>query len=167
MWLCLAKENLFKDLPKKIKEESLIHETLITNKLYKDYTAFRIELFENIVRLNPKHDKLIIFKKTQKLLDRFLFLLFAEDRGLLSPNSTRQIIKDWENRINSLSGYIPLYDNFKRFFIYLNKGYKSEQYDIFAYNGGLFEADNILDNIKISDATLYRHTLLLLSLIHI
>ena len=161
LWLCLAKENLFKDLPKKIKEESLIHETLITNKLYKDYTAFRIELFENIVRLNPKHDKLIIFKKTQKLLDRFLFLRFAEDRGLLSPNSTRQIIKDWENRINSLSGYIPLYDNFKRFFIYLNKGYKSEQYDIFAYNGGLFEADNILDNIKISDATLYRHTLLL------
>jgi len=32
-------------------------------------------------------DKLTLFKKSQKLLDRFLFIFFAEDRGLIPPNA--------------------------------------------------------------------------------
>ena len=49
----------------------------------------------------------MLFKKTQKLLDRFLFIFFAEDSGLLPPNLISKIIekwnqdKDWE-RINSV-----------------------------------------------------------------
>ena len=39
--------------------------------------------FENIVNNNPGQDKLLLFHKSQKLLDRILFVLFAEDRGLL------------------------------------------------------------------------------------
>ena len=41
--------------------------------------------------------KLTLFKKSQKLLDRFLFLFFAEDRFLLPPNSVRLILDDWED----------------------------------------------------------------------
>src|SRR5690554_4860994 len=41
----------------------------------------------------------------------------------------------------------------------MNTGHKGQQHDIFAYNGGLFAPDEILDNIKINDELLYKHTL--------
>ena len=38
---------------------------------------------ETFRELTEKNIKLTLFKKSQKLIDRFLFILFAEDRGLL------------------------------------------------------------------------------------
>jgi hypothetical protein len=54
---------------------------------------------------------------------------------------------------------MPLYDRFKQYFNYLNLGHKSKNYDVFAYNGGLFKPDSILDAIKIDDNLLYVHAL--------
>ena len=77
---------------------------------------------------------------------------------LLPPNSIREIIKQWE-QLKELDNYIPLYDRYKKYFGYLNTGHKGKEHDIFAYNGGLFEPDEILDNIKIDDQILFTHTL--------
>ena len=55
--------------------------------------------------------------------------------------------------------YFTLYDRFKKYFGYMNTGHKGQQHDIFAYNGGLFAPDEILDNIKINDDLLYKHTI--------
>ena len=158
LWLCLAKENLLKDLPKQIKDESLTQEENITKKLYKDYAQFRNEVFDSIQKENPEYDKFTLFKKTQKLLDRFLFIFFAEDRLLLPPNSIREIVNQWKTLKDELDAYVPLYDRFKKYFGYLNIGHKGKKHDIFAYNGGLFAPDNILDNIKINDDLLHKHT---------
>jgi type I restriction-modification system DNA methylase subunit len=158
LYLCLGYENLSKDTAKKIKEESISEEDVITKKLYKDYSLFKRELYQNLILLNPQFEPLELFKKSQKLLDRFLFLFFGEDRYLLPPNSVRQIITDW-NKLQELDVYMPLYDRFKQYFNYLNTGYKSKNYDVFAYNGGLFKPDEILDVIKIDDHLLYKHTL--------
>ena len=49
--------------------------------------------------------------------------------------------------------------SFKKYFEYLNVGYKGKRYDVFAYNGGLFKPDEILDNIRIDDDLLYKHTI--------
>ncbi|MBX3045077.1 MAG: N-6 DNA methylase, partial [Candidatus Kapabacteria bacterium] len=159
MWLCLAKDNLLNDIPLKMKESSLMQEENITKKLYADYSKFRNAIFSNLVIKNPEIDKLLLFKKTQKLLDRFLFIFFAEDRLLIPPNSIREIINQWETLRDVLDEYMPLYDRFKKFFNYLNTGYKGKNYEVFAYNGGLFEPDEILDNITIDDNILYEHTL--------
>ena len=43
----------------------------------------------------------------------------------------------------------------------MNTGYKGKKYDIYAYNGGLFAPDEILDNISIDDEILHKHTLTL------
>ncbi|MEZ4928879.1 MAG: TaqI-like C-terminal specificity domain-containing protein [Chitinophagales bacterium] len=158
LYLCLAFENLSKDIPKKIKDDSLSQEDIITKRLYKDYSVFKRELFANLSRLNPQYDVLVLFKKSQKLLDRFLFLFFAEDRQLLPPNSVRLILNDW-NDLQERDVDIPLYQRFKKYFEYLNIGYKGKRYDVFAYNGGLFKPDEILDAIKIDDQLLYNHTL--------
>jgi len=158
LYLCLAYENIEKDIPKKIKDQSISQEDAITKKLYNDYSLFKRELHQNLVLLNPQYDALELFKKSQKLLDRFLFLFFAEDRQLLPPNSVRLILDQWKT-LQELDEVIPLYNRFKKYFEYLNTGFKGKKYDVFAYNGGLFKPDEILDNIKIDDRLLFKHTL--------
>tara|TARA_R110002124_G_scaffold287287_1_gene472290 strand:- start:13111 stop:16746 length:3636 start_codon:yes stop_codon:yes gene_type:complete len=159
LWLCLGYSNFAKGLPKKIKDASLTEEENVTKKLYKDYSEFKHAVFESIKKHNPEYDKLLLFKKTQKLLDRFLFIFFAEDRLLLPPNSIREIIKQWMDLRDKYDEYVPLYDRFKKYFGYMNEGHKGKNHEIFAYNGGLFVEDEVLDNLKIDDELLYKHTM--------
>lgn len=157
MWLLLHKDNLLSGLPKKIKEESLIAEEQITKKLYRDYSNFKQELWQDMVAQNPAQDELVLYKKSQKLLDRFLFIFFAEDKGLLPPNSIMEIVNQWVN-LKELDEYRPIYDRFKKYFGYLNTGrIIPGKPEIHAYNGGLFAPDPILDDLTISDALLEKH----------
>lgn len=157
LYLCLAVDNIKGGIPAKIKDESVSEEDVITKKLYKDYSVFKRELFQNLTELNPEFDSLELFKKSQKLLDRLLFLYFGEDRGLLPPNSVRLILEQW-NKLKDLDEYVPLYSRFKKYFGYLNTGFKGKNHVVFAYNGGLFKPDEILDNINIDDDLLYKHS---------
>lgn len=157
MYLILAFENIKNNIPKKLKDESLNQEDIVTKKLYKDYSVFKRELFQNLILLNPDYDPLLLFQKSQKLLDRLLFLFFGEDRGLLPPNSVRQILAQWD-KLQDLDEYVPLYNRYKKYFGYLNTGFKGKNHDVFAYNGGLFKEDDVLDNIAIDDKLLYDHT---------
>lgn len=159
LWICLSATHLLKNIPAQIKEASNHEEENVTKKLYADYAKFRTDLFQNIILKNPDFDKLILFKKTQKLLDRFLFLFFAEDRGLVSPNWTRKILQDWTDLKDKYDNYIPLYNRFRKNFDYLNTGYSGKDGEIFAYNGGLFAPDDILDSLTIDDDLLYKGSL--------
>ncbi len=160
LWLCLSKEKLLSDVPLKIKESSVLQEENITKKLYADYSRFREAIYNNLVKNNPDKDKLLLFKKTQKLLDRFLFIFFAEDRLLVPPNSISQIIEKWKDDMD-FGDKKPLYSIFKQYFHVLNIGRPKNgiRQEIFAYNGGLFVPDEILDNISIDDEILHEHTL--------
>ncbi|RXG23873.1 Eco57I restriction-modification methylase domain-containing protein [Leeuwenhoekiella aequorea] len=186
LYLCLYKDNLLRELPLQIKQDSLIKEEEITKDFYKDYSLFKRELYRDLVRKNgkvlkialqeetgitdnaehqsdlerlEKNVKLTLFKKSQKLIDRFLFIFFAEDRGLLQPNYTIKRLAEWDT-IRKLDVDEPLYDRFKKHFNYLDKGRKgdAENKEIFAYNGGLFKPDSILDRVIIDDDLLYKHT---------
>ena len=160
LWICLAYENIVDDLPKRLKNESTNNEDHITKKLYKDYSSFKQLLFENIQKNNPEFDRLELFRKTQKLLDRFLFVFFAEDKGLLPPNSMKRIIDQWDKRNEDpLNEYQPLYGRFKLYFKYMNEGHKGKTEDIFGYNGGLFKPDEILEAITIDDDVLKENIL--------
>ncbi len=166
LYLCLSLENVAAQTALKLKRESLSAEISITDKLYADYSTFKRALFDDICTNNAPTqragtlDKLVLFKKTQKLLDRILFILFAEDRGILPENSILTIIAQWQ-KLKELDAYQPLYSRFLNYFNRINTGYKSEAnpgYEIFAYNGGLFKPDEILDTIRVSDDVLYIHT---------
>ncbi|CAN5227359.1 hypothetical protein BH23BAC3_BH23BAC3_31980 [soil metagenome] len=158
LWLCLEETNFQNGVPRKIKEASLTENEQVTKKLYQDYSAFKQDIFDSIVKHNPGYDKLRLFKKTQKLLDRFLFIFFAEDQQLLPPNSIKEIIKQCQ-QLKELDEYRPLYERFVKYFGYLNTGHKGKNHEIFPYNGGLFAADEVLDNITIDDELLYKHAL--------
>ena len=160
LWLCLRVDNLLDNVPLKVKEESLLADENITRQLYKDYSTFKTELWQNMVKNHPGNDQLLLYKKTQKLLDRFLFIFFAEDSGLLPPNSISRIVDRWKI-LQEEDAYKPLYEIFKQYFGYINTGRKGKtsQDDIFAYNGGLFFPDLMLDNIVIDDDLLHKHVM--------
>jgi len=160
LYLSLSFASLSAGIPLKIKQESLVREENISRQLYNDYSVFKRNLFNNLITLNPQIDQLTLFKKTQKLLDRFLFIFFAEDRMLLPANSIRNILSQWL-QLKDLDQYVPLYDRIKKFFSYLNTGYKSSNMEIFPYNGGLFRPDEVLDNITIDDEVLRTNTVTL------
>ncbi len=179
LYLCLAKDNLLGNVPLKIKEASIQEEEKITKKFYADYSLFKRELFRDLVKLNMKNEvfrtelnlnnedterankniKHNLFKKSQKMIDRFLFIFFAEDRGLLPPNSTLKILKQWD-KLKDLDAYAPLYGRYKLYFNYLDTGRKGtdKSAEIFAYNGGLFKPNAVLDSLLISDDLLFKHT---------
>ena len=162
LYFCLAWPNICTDLPLKAKQESVSNEDKITQQLYKDYSAFKREIFADILANNtteetPKEQILLLFRKTQKLLDRLLFIFFAEDCGLLPPNSMVQILEQWE-QLKEMDEYVPLYGRIRKYFGYMDTGWQGKKYEIFAYNGGLFKPDEVLDSIKISDDILARFT---------
>ena len=168
LYLCLAWTQVERGIALQMKEESVSSEDQITNALYKDYSQFKRVLFADIVAQNPYHEEnrwatddkqwqLLLFKKTQKLLDRLLFIFFAEDCDLLPPNSMVKIIDQWE-QLKDMDAYVPFYDRVKKYFGYMNTGYQGKKYEIFAYNGGLFKPDEVLDSIKITDELLVEHT---------
>ncbi len=164
LYLCLAWQQVEHGVALQMKQESVSNEDQITKALYRDYSQFKRVLFADILANNPtpegndeKEWQLMLFKKTQKLLDRLLFIFFAEDCGLLPPNMIMQIVEEWE-QLKDLDMDVPLYDRIKKHFGYLDTGYQGKKYEIFAYNGGLFKTDEVLDNLKISDDLLAEHT---------
>ena len=161
LYVCLAWQQVEQGLVLRMKQESVSSEDQITKALYKDYSQFKRVLFDDILKQNPapegedvKEWQLLLFKKTQKLLDRLLFIFFAEDSGLLPPNLIVKVIDQWVKLKEEFDEYKPFYDLLKKHFNYLNTGHN----DIFAYNGGLFKPDEVLDNIKISDDVLVNNT---------
>ncbi len=162
-YLLLSCESILNHLPEKLKQETKFHDEQITLKLYKDYQAFKDRIFEYLCSGNLQYDKLTLFKKSQKLLDRFLFILFAEDSGLIPPNSISKIIEQWK-QLQELEKFDTLYSRFQLFFTHLNKGHVYKNWgEIPAYNGGLFRYDEILDNpdLKLPDGLLQNNLLVL------
>ena len=160
LYLLLELNQLKNDIPLKLKHETLSEEKQITDNFYADYSTFKRSLFEDMIEKNPQTDKLVLFKKTQKILDRILFILFCEDRGLLPANSVMGIIGDYQ-KLKEMGYGQPLYSVFKTYFDRIDKGYKSESdstKNIFAYNGGLFKPDETLDNLTVGDDVLFIHS---------
>ncbi len=158
-YLILSQESIFNDIPLKMKEETKYHEENISDKFYKDYKAFKDQIFENLVKNNTQYDKLTLFKKSQKLLDRFLFVYFGEDCGLCPPNSIQIIIDQWKT-LKDNDAYVPLYSRFQKLFGYLDKGHIGKTFEFPAFNGGLFQPDELLDSDKtiIDDKILLENT---------
>ncbi|MCT7462195.1 N-6 DNA methylase [Aliarcobacter cryaerophilus] len=153
--LLISYESIKDDVPLKLKEKTNSFEQDISKKLYKDFSNFRTLLFENIVKNNydesktlivQKFDKQTLLRLTQKLCDRIIFILFAEDRDLLRPNMIKEIREEFINQ--KFTNY-SLYDIYKFYFEAINKG--NDKLQIPQYNGGLFATDLLLDSLIIDD----------------
>ncbi|MEA2028945.1 MAG: DNA methyltransferase, partial [Campylobacterota bacterium] len=144
--LLLSYESIAQNIPLKLKEQSNSFEAQISKELYRDFSSFRMHLFDNLIANNTTVDKSLLLRLTQKLCDRIIFILFAEDRGLLRANSIKEIREDFkEQKFTNHS----LYNIYKFYFDAINEG--NERLGIPKYNGGLFAKDEILDSLIIDD----------------
>lgn len=153
-YFCLCRENLINeqanspmDLLIKQSGEADID---ITKEFYADFKRVRKILFDHIVENNPNYDKKLLLEKTQKLLDRFIFIFFCEDTAGLLPHNTVENI--YKNAKNSFSmSQCRIWDEFRGLFAAIDKGNNNVNPPINAYNGGLFAPDEILDKLFIKD----------------
>lgn len=128
----------------KLSEEYQKEQIEIEKKFYNLYKQIRIDIFENIRNNNKDISEYIILEKVQKLLDRFLFICFCEDKSLLPRNSFQKVIdRGTENRD------FGVFEYFKSLCNWINIG--SPKHEIPHFNGGLFKADEDLDTLIIDD----------------
>lgn len=157
-YLYLRKEGLLdKNIPKLLRQETKFHEEEISKKLYKDYSNFKRSFFKNALKNNPEFDKLSLFKKSQKFLDRVLFILFAEDKGLVTTNSVVQIVEKWQSlKDDAFDTPRPLYNLILLFFNNLYQGKKDNNGTVLIpeFGGELFAPDEVLDQLSIDDEVL-------------
>ncbi|PVY38390.1 Eco57I restriction-modification methylase domain-containing protein [Pontibacter virosus] len=131
--------------------ERQAEEHKITKNFYGDYKKARLDLFRHLHSQNPEVPELTIFQKTQKLLDRVVFVCFCEDLTIIPPYTFRGLLKAVkEDKFNRQDTRI--YERVKDLFFAIDQGYPEE--GINKFNGGLFAPDTLLDNLQIKDSTL-------------
>lgn len=122
-------------------------EEKISETFYEDYKKVRRQLYKHLVENNPGIDEIILFEKTQKILDRFIFVCFCEDSKLLPDNVFRQVIQ--AAKVSFDFSETKIWNQLKGLFASIDKG--NAEMNINRFNGGLFKADSILDSLIIKD----------------
>lgn len=152
--LILSAENFVSNTGKSKTERLLseirIEQEKITDKFYSEYSNIRLKLMRNIWKNNEDdRDINFVINKSQKILDRIVFVCFCEDTGLLPDNILYKVFKSVESENNFLSRW----DLLVGFFNAIDRG--SDKLGIpTGYNGGLFKKDDDLDNLIIDEEIL-------------
>ena len=122
----------------------------ITAKFYSQYKTARLDLFLHLIENNPTIEQTVLLEKAQKIIDRFIFILFCEDTGNLLP---RNLVKDtYELGVRSRERSDErVWREFKNLFMDIDVGRSDIDPKINKYNGGLFANDKELNNLVIKD----------------
>lgn len=155
-YFLLCKENLLdknrNSLLDKLVKDTSKNEEDISKQFYKDFKALRQELFVHFCEHNPSVDKKCLLEKTQKFLDRLVFIMFCEDSsvGLLPMNTLKSYYETGKNL--PIPSDEKVYPIIRGLFHSIDKGNNDVKPPINKYNGGLFATDEILDNLTIKDS---------------
>jgi hypothetical protein len=144
LWLILSSDRLLGGATDALLSETDSTFKAITNELYKEYSELRTRLIQYLVNFvdGPKLAPLNAIESSQKILDRVLFVAFAQRTDLLPGSLLERVIKA-RNEFDPKS----VWHNMQGLFRYLNTGY--HDLDITAYNGGLFAPDPVADAIEL------------------
>lgn len=142
--LLLSADSLLSGRTLDLLKQSRAEDRDITDSLYHDYKALRLKLIGAVQAADPAIAPLDAIAVAQKILDRVLFIAFAEDTGLLPDNTLSQafVTRDPYNPR-------PVWDNFRGLFNAIDKG--SDALKIPRYNGGLFREDDTINALTLPD----------------
>lgn len=150
----LCKENLIaqngKSFIDQLYEENEKIGLTISTDFYKTYKEIRNNLYTSLKKNNSAYDELLLFAKSQKIMDRFIFICFCEDCGLLPNHIFQKLLESTHNSFSCSP--TKLWDELKGLFNAIDKG--NLPMKINRYNGGLFKADPDLDSLLIYDDVL-------------
>ena len=125
-----------------LSEEYQKKQAEIEKKFYNEYKNIRLHIFENMRKNNPAVNENTIIEKVQKLLDRFLFICFCEDKGLLPNNIFHKTLEKGKKIEN-------IFEIFSSLCRWIDIGNSRE--NIPRFNGGLFKNDDILDGLYVDN----------------
>ena len=142
--LLLSAENLLSGRTADLLKEGRREDKDITDSLYQDYKDLRLKLLSAVQKSDAADRPLNAIALAQKILDRVLFIAFAEDTGLLPDNTLESafVARDPYNPR-------PVWDNFKGLFRATDVG--NSDLKIPRYNGGLFRKDALINGLNIAD----------------
>ena len=132
--------GLFQPKTAWLLEQTEHKQETVGEELYTEYKLRRKELIRELTAKG--HDFASSINAAQKLLDRILFVAFAEDRGLL--DSTGKIL---EHTASLRVLRRTKWNNFQSLFEAIDQG--DPPHEIPQFNGELFKPDPILDDPKL------------------
>ena len=143
--LLLSADNLLSGRTLDLLGESRREDRDITDRLYLDYKTLRLRLLGAVQAADDRIEDLDAIALAQKILDRVLFVAFAEDTGLLPDNTLTKAFaaRDPYNPR-------PVWENFKGLFRAIDEG--SDALKIPRYNGGLFHPDAVINGLDLPDS---------------
>jgi hypothetical protein len=146
LWLVLASDRFIGGETDRLLRETDSAYKTITNELYKQYSDLRQKLVQYLTdaKGGPKLVLASAIEPAQKILDRILFIAFAQRTALL-PDKLLERASKAANEFNP----VPVWKNFLGLFEGVDKG--SGPLNIWPYNGGLFAHDPRVDSIVIPD----------------
>lgn len=142
--LLLSADNLLSGQTLALLEESRKEDRDITARLYADYRTLRGDLIGAVQAALPEGDPLESIRLGQTILDRVLFIAFAEDNGLLPDNS---LLNAFQHR--DPYNPKPVWQTFLGLFNAIDRG--NDQLKIPRYNGGLFQPNAMIDALAVPD----------------
>lgn len=142
--LLLSADNLLSGQTLALLEESRKEDRDITARLYADYRTLRSDLIGAVRTALPDGDPLEVIRLGQTILDRVLFIAFAEDNGLLPDDS---LLNAFQHR--DPYNPKPVWQTFLGLFNAIDRG--NDQLKIPRYNGGLFQPNATIDALAVPD----------------
>ena len=142
--LLLGAERLLPGETQRLLERSLVEDKDITNALYREYRGLRDDLLQFIRDQHPEVPPEEAIRQAQTIMDRVIFIAFAEDTVLLPKESLKRAVQ-FDNPYDPR----PKWEYVKQLFNAVDQGNK--RLDVPPYNGGLFAPDAALDELEIPD----------------
>lgn len=146
LWFLLSADRLLGGGTDALLKESDSAYKTVTDELYLQYNDLRRSLIDNLAHAadGPKLTLAGAIEPAQKILDRILFIAFAQRTALLPD----RLLEDARTTVNKFQP-APIWRNFQQLFRAVDRGEK--RLDIWPYNGGLFAHDPVVDAIEIPD----------------
>ncbi|HEX8482971.1 MAG TPA: N-6 DNA methylase [Allosphingosinicella sp.] len=151
--LLLAPDRLLTGTTAELLARSAEVDREVTNQLYRDYKELRTNLMTFVAAQHPSVSVEARIRLVQTLLDRLLFIAFAEDKGLLPHRSLALAIEHRDPYFPR-----PRWEQVRKLFEWVDQG--APPSNIPRYNGGLFAPDPLIDGLALPDHLVERFALI-------
>ena len=146
--LLLSKVSLVEmELPSELSDKTLIIERNLEDEFYQLYSETRLMLIKELENSSQDIDRIEAINLAQLILNRFIFICFAEDKGLIRPQTIFDVMLTPIEHNNLFE--FTMWERLNELFRFADKG--NEEKGIPAFNGGLFEKN--LRHLEIRDKT--------------
>lgn len=146
------------NLIEKMVSKTIFVERDLEGEFYKLYNETRLMLIAELEHLHPEFTREEAVHYAQLIMNRYIFICFAEDLHLLPEEISVETI---ENPVkNQDLGDYEIWHKLNKLFKDVDKGSKLREEEIYGYNGGLFRGDKdskfdetpeFIESLKIRD----------------